>query len=222
MFQKYLKTYRVPVPQFDVKGKLFLSKSDISLLLAGKVIIEEKMDGANTGIIRHKHGFSLQKRGSLVGQSEHAQFGFFHNWANQQNYDRIMEVPPGHLIYGELCWAVHHLYYDSLPDYFLVFDILNTKRDRWMNRYERDEFCNRFGFHQVPLVAEGYFDKTDLADLIPERSAYGERSEGIVIKRYRKKEYLRAKLVRPGFVKELDEDDEHWTRRELRINKCVN
>lgn len=219
MFQKYSKTYRVPVPQFEVKGKLFLSNSDISLLLAGKVVIEEKIDGANTGIIRHKDGFSLQKRGSLVGQSEHPQFGRFHNWANYQNYERIMAVPSGHLIYGEWCWAVHHLYYDSLPDYFLVFDVL--KKNKWFDRTERNEFCEKFGFHQVPLIAEGCFDKMDLANMIPEKSAYGKRAEGIVIKRYRQKEYLRAKLVRPEFVKELDENNQHWTRKELKTNKLI-
>lgn len=221
MFRKYAKTYRIPVPQFDVKGKLFLSGPEIRLLLAGRVIIEEKMDGANTGIIRHKKGFHLQKRGSLVGQSEHEQFNFFHHWANVLNYDRIMEVPPGHLIYGELCYAVHHLFYDSLPDYFLVFDIYKFKGGKWLNRSERDEFCQYYGFFQVPLITEGYFDKEELIDLMPKRSTYGKVAEGIVVKRYRKKEYLRAKLVRPEFVKELDENDEHWTKKELKINQLA-
>jgi len=219
MFRKYSKTYRMPVPQFEVKGKLFLSSPEIKLLLAGPVIIEEKIDGANVGIIRHKNGFALQKRGSLVAQSEHAQFGFFHNWANYQNYDKIMSVPTDHLIYGELCWAVHHIYYDSLPDYFLVFDVLNTRTNAWFDRRQKEEFCKVHGFYLVPLIAEGKFSKMELADLIPKKSAFGEIAEGIVIKRYRKKEYLRAKLVRPEFVKEINEDGEHWTRKQLRVNK---
>ena len=122
MFLKYEKTFRIPIPQIKVPGKLILSRKELQLLLAGKVEIEEKMDGANVGIIRHKKGFSLQKRGSLVGQSEHEQFQYFHAWANRIKYDNIMSVPPNHLLYGELLYAVHTIYYDNLPDYFLVFD----------------------------------------------------------------------------------------------------
>ena len=221
MFLKYDKTYRIKIPEFDVKGKLFLSDKEIKTLLAGKVSIEEKIDGANTGIIRHKKGFSLQKRGSLVGQSEHAQFQYFHNWANYQNYDKIMAVPLWHLLYGELCWAVHTIFYDKLPDYFLVFDILNLRTGHWMSRVERDNFCHDFGFHSVPLLAEGYFNKTDLFKLIPEKSAFGEFAEGIVVKRYRKKEYIRGKIVKPQFQKALDEEDQHWTRRKLETNKLA-
>lgn len=218
MFLKYEKTYRIPVPQISVPGKLVLSKDEVRLLLAGKVSLEEKMDGANVGIIRHKNGFGLQKRGSLVGQSEHAQYQYFHNWASYQNYDKIMSIPVGYLIYGELCYAVHTIYYDRLPDYFLVFDVLNLETGHWMSRPERDNFCHDFGFTPVPLVAEGYFNLKELWDLVPKESAFGEVAEGIVVKRYRKKEYLRGKIVKPEFIKTID-DSKHWTKYNIRVNK---
>jgi ATP-dependent RNA circularization protein (DNA/RNA ligase family) len=217
MFVKYEKTYRIPVPQIDVPGKSILSKDEVRLLLAGKVSIEEKIDGANAGIIRHKEGFSLQKRGSLVGQSEHAQFQFFHGWANNIKYDQIMSVPPGHLIYGELCYVVHTIYYDKLLDYFLVFDILNSRTGHWMSRVERDNFCHDFGFTPVPLITEGYFNLEDLWNLVPKKSAFGDTAEGIVVKRYRKKEYLRGKIVKPEFIKHMEEH-EHWMHQELKKN----
>lgn len=146
MFIKYEKTYRVKVPQFDIAGKLVADGDDVKSMLGYKVILEEKIDGANTGIIRHKNGFSLQKRGSLVGPSEHAQFQFFHHWANQIAYDKIMSVPIDYLIYGELMFAVHTIYYDKLPDWFCVFDVLNTKTQKWLNRNERNKFCEKYGF----------------------------------------------------------------------------
>lgn len=220
MFKKYEKTYRIRIPQYDVKGKFYLSDEEVKILLAGAVIIEEKIDGANVGIIRHKNGFHLQKRGSLVGQSEHPQFGFFHNWA-YKNYDKIMAVPLGYLIYGELCWAVHTIYYDKLPDYFLVFDVIHTRSNHWLSIKERHEFCETYGFSQVPLLSIGYYDKMDLFDLVPDESLFGEFAEGIVVKRYRKDEYLRGKIVKPEFMKALDEEDEHWTRRELKTNKLA-
>ena len=217
MFIKYEKTYRIPIKEIPIGGKFCLSKEEVRLLLAGNITVEEKMDGANAGIIRHRSGFTLQKRGSLVGQSEHEQFQYLYNWANRIKYDSIMAVPPGHLIYGEWCYAVHSIYYDRLPDYFLVFDILKDRR-KWLSREERDGFCNKYGFASVPLIAEGYFNITDLYSLVPKRSAYGDIAEGIVIKRYRKKEYIRGKIVKPEFIKVLEESD-HWTKHSIRRNK---
>lgn len=214
MFRKYEKTFRLIGPH----GKLTLSNEDIGKLLVGKVVIEEKMDGANVGIIRHKKGFHLQKRGSLVGQSEHEQFGYFHNWANVQNYEKLMALPMNHIVYGELLYAVHHLYYDKLPDYFLSFDVWNGQR--YLNYEERTEFCNKYGFFQVPLISEGNYSKLDVQNMMPKESKYGEMAEGIVIKRYSKREYLRAKLVKPEFIKQLDES-EHWSTYSIRKNVLV-
>ena len=217
MFIKYGKIYRIPIREISIGGKFCLSRKEIRLLLAGKVTIEEKIDGANTGIIRHKNGFTLQKRGSLVGQSEHEQFQYLHNWANRTKYNNIMAVPPGYLIYGEWCYAVHSIYYDRLSDYFLVFDILKDGR-KWLNREERDNFCAKYEFASIPFIAEGYFNITGLYSLIPEKSAYGDTAEGIVLKRYRKREYIRGKIVKAQFIKTLEES-EHWTKYNIRKNK---
>jgi ATP-dependent RNA circularization protein (DNA/RNA ligase family) len=217
MFIKYSKTFRIQIPQYPrIPGKLIMTRDEVKRLLGAEVSIEEKMDGANTGIIRHKNGFSLQKRGSLVGQSEHAQFQYFHHWANQLNYDKIMSVPEGYLIYGEFLYATHHLYYDQLPDYFLVFDVL--KDGEWLTRADRNTFCDAYGFHPVPLITAGYYNLEDLHQFIPDKSAYGPVAEGIVVKRYRKGEYIRGKVVKPEFVKELEEVD-HWSKGPLRKNK---
>jgi len=218
MFRKYEKTFRIVVPEIDVRGKFFLSNKEVQLLLAGDVIVEEKMDGANTGIIRHKRGFHLQKRGSLMEQGEHEQFGFFYNWAYRQNYELVMSIPMNHIVYGELLYATHTLYYDKLPNYFLVFDVWTGQK--WMDYDQRNEFCTKFGFHQVPFITKGSFGVSDLFSLISDKSAYGEKSEGIVIKRYRKNEYLRGKIVKAEFIKHLDEND-HWMKYSVKRNKLA-
>lgn len=216
MFRKYEKTYRIPIPQIVVPGKHVLSKKEVKALLQGKVVIEEKMDGANAGIIRHKDRFVLQKRGSLVAESEHEQFNFFNNWAKVGNYDKIMAVPSGHIIYGELMYTRHTIYYDSLPDYFLVFDVWDGKN--YLSRKKRDVFCEKYGFCQVPLIDEGYFYIEDLYHLIPNESKYGEIAEGIVVKRYSKKNFTRGKIVKKQFIKTLEES-QHWTKYNIKVNK---
>ncbi len=212
MFVKYPKTYHI----FPVTSKYNLDNATIGRLLAGEVIVEEKMDGSNTGIIRHRQGFHLQKRNSLVGPSVHEQFDFFYNWANTQNYEKIMAVPEGTLIYGELLYAVHTIYYDKLPDYFLVFDV--RQNGRWLNYPERVSFCAVYGFQMVPFIASGSFSLDELRSMVPTKSAYGEAAEGIVVKRYAKNGYFKGKIVNSSFIKTLEESD-HWTAYECRRNK---
>jgi len=220
MFVKYDKTFRILIPEIQVPGKRVLSKEQVKLLLAGEVDIEEKIDGANVGIIRHKKGFSLQKRGSLVGQSEHEQFQYFYSWAYHHNYDKLMRIPMNYLLYAELCYAVHTIFYNKLPDYVLVFDVMYTKTGGWMTSRDRREFCKDYGFATVPLIARGYFNLTDLHKLIPKESAFGDMAEGIVVKRYRSGEYLRGKIVKPEFIKEIEESD-HWMFKQVRRNECL-
>lgn len=220
MFRKYEKTLRAHVPGVEVASKFRLPKDDLKLLLNGRVWVEEKMDGANVGIIRHKQGFHLQKRGSLVGPSEHEQFQFFHNWARYQNQEKLMGLPVGYTVYGELMYAVHSIYYDKLPDWVLVFDVWCAKKGRYLKYEDRRDFCISYGLEMVPLITEGYFGVEDLAGLIPEESQYGYLAEGIVLKRYRKGECRRAKIVKPGFLKMLEED-EHWTRKGVTKNQLA-
>jgi len=113
MFRKWEKTYRILVPQVNIKGKHYLSKNEAKKLLGGNVVITEKLDGANVGIIRHKDTFKLQKRGSLVSDSEHYQFNFFKAWS-YQNFDSIMQIPKNTILYGELMIKAHYsLYWSS-------------------------------------------------------------------------------------------------------------
>lgn len=217
MFRKYEKTKRLQVPQFDVPGKISLDKNELSNLLGAEVIIEEKFDGANTGIIRHKNGFHLQKRGSLVAQSEHAQFQYFHAWAWQQKYEQIMDLPKNYIVYGELLYAVHSIFYDRLPEYWICFEVWNGSR--YLDRTEKENFCAKHGFVCVPLLARGFFTPSELGKMIPEKSAYGETCEGIVVKRYRKKkkERMIGKIVRPEFIKQIEENG-HWMHQQMRKN----
>ena len=83
MFRKYEKTCRILVPQYPgVKGKHYLHTKEVKSLLTGSVVITEKMDGANIGIIGTKDGFNIQKRGDLIYVNEQAQFGRLKAWTN--------------------------------------------------------------------------------------------------------------------------------------------
>ncbi len=218
MFRKYEKTFRIPISQAKVRGKFYLSHKEVAALLRGNVVIEEKLDGANTGVVRHKKGFTLQKRGSLVGPSEHAQFNYLHSWANRDKYNQLMKIPVGYIIYTELLYAVHHIYYEELPDYVIIIDVWNGRK--YLNRKEKERFCEKHDLVLAPLIAEGHFNKDELFGLIPLVSAYGKQIEGVVVKKYHRKNklYKKGKIVLPDFFNAL-ENSKHWTRNPYKRNK---
>jgi hypothetical protein len=129
-----------------------------------------------------------------------------------------MDMPVGFTLYGELLFAQHTVFYNKLPDYFLAFDVYDKKNDYFLPRDEQDKFCAHQGFKQVPKLAEGHFKITELFPLIPKVSTYGDEwAEGIVVKKYTKKGYWRAKLVRAEFIKRMEED-EHWMHHNFAKN----
>jgi hypothetical protein len=215
MFRKYEKTFRILVPQVSTKGKHYLEKDDVRRLLGSEVVITEKLDGANVGIIKHKGDFRLQKRGSLVGPSEHFQFNFFKAWS-QQNRDKLLQIPDGTVLYGELMICHHTVHYDKLPDYFIAFAWAKQKSSYYYPWDELVCLCDDIGIQHAPEVARGVFRKDDLFDLIPNPSTFGsEPAEGIVV--WNHKAGLKGKIVRAEFQKSMD-DTTHWTRKPIKRN----
>ena len=223
MFRKYEKTYRILVPQISTKGKHYLSDADTKKLLGGNVVLTEKMDGANVGIIRHKDTFRLQKRGSLVDVGEHFQFNFFKAWT-QQNYDKLMQIPDNHILYGELMICKHTVFYDMLPDYFLAFAMCDRATGEYYHFEDVEELCGKIGLSTVPFIARGpNFHRDELFEHIPDPSVYGhEPAEGLVVWNY--KANMRGKVVREQFQKAMDHTG-HWARRKIVQNivsdKCT-
>ena len=217
MFRKYEKTFRVNTPE-NKPGKLTLSAKDSKALLIGRVEITEKIDGANVGIVRSKNGWTLQKRRGLADEGVHAQFSFFWNWA-RHNEEKILKIPKKWIVYGELTYARHHIFYDMLSSYFIVFDIWDGRR--YIKHDERIEITKELDFQHVPVLHYGYIDFNELIgmwDGLTKTSAYVSNgtAEGIVIKNLRKQ--MRGKVVRPEFVKALDDED-HWMKGPMKRNK---
>jgi len=216
MYLKYEKTFRVVSPKIRIRGKFCLSKQEQNALLTGRVEITEKVDGANVGIIRSKQGWTLQKRRGLA-DSIHPQFSFFWNWA-RHNEPKIVQIPIGWIIYGELMYAQHNIDYDKLPSYFLVFDIWNGKK--FLDHGDRIQEVKKFGFQHVPVLYYGYTETNSLDDFImTSHCSFKDMMEGIVIKNYRKQQ--RGKLVRAEFIKQLEED-EHWMNKPVIRNKLAD
>jgi len=218
VFFKWPKTFRILVPEVDIKGKHFLSNKEVKALLGGTVSIQSKLDGANCGIIRLDNEFRLQKRGSLVGESPHAQFAYFKAWA-YNNYNKLMSIPKNTILYCELMYAKHTVFYNKLPDYVIAFAWGDRKTGELYHRDEMVKLCEKIGLHYAPEIARGYFNKNELFNLIPKISYFGdEPEEGIIIENL--KHRTRGKLVRAEFIKHM-ETSGHWMHKQLTLNKLA-
>ena len=125
----------------------------------------------------------------------------------------------GLVLFGEWCAARHSLAYTRLPDWFLLFDVLETRTDRFWSSARRDAMARRVGLATAPQVARGVYSLDRLKALL---DAQGSRFrdgpvEGIVIRRESADWCVqRAKLVRPDFAQAITE---HWRNRRIEWNR---
>lgn len=137
--------------------------------LQGKhIVVEEKMDGANSGIRINdpEQGPLLQSRGHyLVGGGREKHFNLLKAWAAYRNEVLFDILGTQRLMYGEWCHAKHTVFYDRLPHYFLEFDILDTGTGEFLSTERRRELIGDAPVVQVPVLYEGIAPKR-LKDLL--------------------------------------------------------
>lgn len=128
-----------------------------------RIVIEEKVDGANTAISFRDDGeMLLQSRGHyLTGGYRERHYELMKQWAAIHR-ERFCEVLGCHYImYGEWLYAKHTIYYDRLPHYFMEFDIFDREREIFLDTPSRREITRRLPICSVPVLATGCFSLKD-------------------------------------------------------------
>lgn len=132
--------------------------------IAGKhLVIEEKIDGANTAVSFDDQGnLLLQSRGHyLIGGYREKHYNLFKQWAGIQR-DALWEVLGcRYIMYGEWMYAKHTIYYDALPHYFMEFDILDRETGRFLDTHARRALTKGLPIASVPVLAEGEFSRRE-------------------------------------------------------------
>ncbi len=199
-----------------------LASSEVDDLLDSRVVVEEKVDGANIGISFNSSGaLQLQNRGEFIRDGAHPQFEPVWGWV----YERIGELRDllgdSHILFGEWCYAVHSIEYDALPDWFVAFDIYSLRKEKFYSVERRNELLEPLDIEIVPELERGHFELDELLDLLERESTYSEGPmEGIVVRELADGRWsgLRGKIVRAEFLQELDE---HWSMQELQTNSVA-
>lgn len=149
------------------KGDEDISQVPYSYLAGKYIVIEEKMDGGNSGL-----RFSIQaellrqSRGHyLVGGSREKHFDQLKVWSSVHQDSLFDVLSDRYLMFGEWMHSKHTVYYDRLPHLFLEFDIYDTHRDIFLSTAARRDLIGDTPIVSVPVLYEGIAPKR-LEDLL--------------------------------------------------------
>lgn len=128
------------------------------------VVLEEKVDGANSGISFDESGrLRLQSRGHyLSGGYGERQFDLFKRWAGCFQTELYQVLGTRYIMYGEWLYAKHTVFYDALTHYFMEFDIFDKERKRFLSTARRKELLSACSFVEpVRILFEGRLDRLE-------------------------------------------------------------
>jgi len=197
-----------------------LLPAEVKVLLAGEVVVEEKLDGANLGFSLAPDGsLRAQNRGQYLAEPHAGQFARLPAWL-AQHADALRSVlVPDIIVFGEWCAARHSLEYVALPDWFLLFDVYDRLAGRFWCNSRRNALALSAGLVTVPQVAHGRYTVASLKELVATRSSHYRQGplEGVVIRRESAQWCeSRAKLVRADFTQAIET---HWRKRAIEWNR---
>ncbi|KAJ3187298.1 hypothetical protein HDU85_006586 [Gaertneriomyces sp. JEL0708] len=211
----------------------FLSTADGST-----ITIEEKVDGANLGISidETSMSFRVQNRSHYVNAKSHEQFRKLDKWLLDHSEDLFKVLRPWDsedtagssatvsraklILYGEWMYARHSIHYQHLPSLFLVFDLYNTRTQKFVGRAELTKLLRATSLHQVPSISvPAPLSEQTLKNLVLTHPSayYPGVVEGVYLRKDRNGALLdRAKMVRPDFIAGND----HWNKGGV-VRNCL-
>jgi len=192
------------------------------ILAENDIYIEEKIDGANSGIchcpelndnqplIRNRN-YILRKGYSRKNTPAKLQFTSIWSWyyTNIEKFKRLNSIigfdAP---VYGEWMYQQSSIFYDKLPSMFIAYDIWDYHNKRFISTDITRNALIEAGFSVPPLFKQGRFPLTDLLPLLKQVSSWAadeklqvhtgnHRIEGLYLK---VDTQLRYKMVRSDFT----------------------
>lgn len=163
------KTY----PKIHRLGK----EETTGLLELGEVVIQEKIDGANTSIWKDR----TIKAGSRTRQLGKESFnGFVEYIKDHPEFKAFFKKYPKHRLFGE--WLVRHTvsYNETAYHKWYLFDIM-TEKDQFLAQSEVEKIAKEFGFNYPQVFYVGKATEEKIKEFVG-KTNLGEKGEGVVIK----------------------------------------
>src|SRR5260370_28121950 len=117
-------------------------------LMGRRLVVEEKMDGANSAVSFSSDGrLLLQSRGHyLTGGVRERQFHLFKTWAHRYTGELWEVLADRYIMYGEWLYAKHTIFYTNLPHYFLEFDLYDKSTGEFLSTRRRHDVLEKLPF----------------------------------------------------------------------------
>ncbi len=218
LFTKFPSTPHLTVLEgASVRDDKVLTAAERDAFLSHRVVVEEKVDGANLGLSFDGDGvLRAQNRGSFLSEPMAGQWKTLPEWLAIRSERFFDLLTDRYILFGEWCYATHSVRYEKLPDWFIGFDVFDSAESRFVCKSRREEFLKALALHSVPVLASGVLSLGEVTKL-QGQSRFGDSpAEGLYL-RYDDGDWLgqRAKLVRSGFIQSINQ---HWSRGPLRKN----
>ncbi len=201
-----------------------LASDEAIALLARDVTVEEKLDGANLGFSLSPEGdLQAQNRGQYLDEPYTGQFARLPDWLARHGeaiqLALLEHVQQGLILFGEWCAARHSLDYETLPDWFLLFDVFERSSGHFWSSARRNDLARQIGLKTVPEVYQGHISLTQLKTMVTRQHSQFRQGpvEGLVIRQETPDLCTtRAKLVRSDFTQAITG---HWRDRRIEWNR---
>ncbi|MCB1048668.1 MAG: RNA ligase family protein [Calditrichaeota bacterium] len=196
-----------------------LEPKAVAVLLSTKLLIEEKVDGANIGFSTTQDGeLQIQNRGAYLQSDRcHPQFKPLWSWLKARQDKLATALWPNLMLFGEWCYARHSIEYDNLPDWFLAFDVYDRELKRFWDSERRNTLLKSLDLTPVPELARGRFTLGELKVLLSQSHVGSQPMEGLVVRHEANGiTKNRAKLVREQFTQAIEE---HWSKGPIHKNQ---
>ena len=153
---KYPRTPHLAGSQFQ-PGDEDLSAVSLDYLNGQRLVVEEKLDGANSAISFSRAGqLLLQSRGHFLdGGPREKHFGLMKAWATRHQAALREALGSRFVMYGEWLYAKHTIFYDQLPHYFFEFDLFDKERELFLTTDERRQVLQGLPVLSAPILFSG-------------------------------------------------------------------
>lgn len=211
---KYPRTFHLPWSQGATEDDKTHTLAVIEQMFGGKqVVVTEKMDGENT---------TIYSTGECHARSTSDKPHPSRDWVRGKAREiGCLGFPEGWRIHGENLYARHSIEYDLLPEYLVIFGIVDNSNVArpWS---EVEDWAALLDLPHAPVLWKGRWDTKKVMGLWPFKSllSSGGTSEGYVVRdagAFPMSAFDKhvAKFVRAGHV----QTDQHWTKKPVVPNR---
>lgn len=223
-FLKFPRTPHIFGSKGTTDDKRLSDEDSLKIILDNDLVVEEKIDGSNTGIhFNSDKKLILQSRGHEIQSKEHPHFDLLKNWAQVKQIELFDLLGYRYIMYGEWMYAKHQVYYNSLPHYFIEFDIWDKENSFFLNTEKRRQILVGSSIESVPVLKKGKLNGENEIEGLIQKSVYGdETAEGLYFKVEKNGTVItRAKYVRQSFTQSVEEVGKHWKKLKLTPNELL-